>query len=352
VEKDSERDFYMRTADVIKKEIAALDAEMRKLNTEAESKKIQLNGSYGKLGSPYSFLYAPKLMLQVTLTGQLVLLMLIEELETRGFSVVSANTDGFVTKVPRERYDEFRAVTLDWEMETNLVTEETRYSSLHSRDVNNYIAITKDGEVKSKGAFAPAGPGLKGASGMKKNPNCEITIDAVVAFLKNGTPPEQTIRACKDVRKFVTIRTVRGGALDQDGEYLGKAIRWAYGTKHKTGLSYKLTGNAVPKSDGAMALMTLPDEFPDDIDFSWYVREASAILEDIGLGGVDPALQGRKGVMLGRLGDQKTYHEVLLPVGIARCGRTPESIRDRWDEVDAVPAGYRLCAKCRKEGEL
>lgn len=318
----------------------------------AEALKLTLNGLFGKLGSPYSVVYSPDMMIQTTITGQLAILMLIERLELAGFHVISANTDGFITRVQKSRREEYNVILMDWEFDTMLELEKNFLKSLHSRDVNNFIAIGMDGKVKTKGAFAPAGPGLRGADGMKKNPNCEITIDAVVAFLKNGTPLEQTIRACKDIRKFVTIRTVRGGALDQEGEYLGKAIRWAYGTQHKTGLVYKLTGNAVPKSDGAMPLMTLPDEFPKGIDFAWYVREASAILEDIGMGVVDPALQGRKGVMLGRLGDQKTFHEVLLPVGIARCGRTPEGLRDRWDEVESVPQGYRLCAKCRKESEL
>lgn len=318
----------------------------------AEALKLTLNGLFGKLGSPYSVVYSPDMMIQTTITGQLAILMLIERLELAGFHVISANTDGFITRVQKSRRDEYSVILMDWEFDTMLELEKNFLKSLHSRDVNNFIAIGMDGKVKTKGAFAPAGPGLRGADGMKKNPNCEITIDAVVAFLKNGTPLEQTIRACKDIRKFVTIRTVRGGALDQDGEYLGKAIRWAYGTKHKTGLSYKLTGNAVPKSDGAIPLMTLPDEFPQGMDYKWYVREASAIMEDIGMGVVDPALQGRKGVMLARLSDQKTFHEVLLPVGIARCGRTPEGMRDQWEEVESVPQGYRLCAKCRKEGEL
>ena len=342
----------MQELDLLKAELAQLKRQAALAKNEADAKKLNLNGVFGKLGSPYSVVYSPDMMIQTTITGQLAILMLIERLELAGFHVISANTDGFITRVQKSRRDEYSVILMDWEFDTMLELEKNFLKSLHSRDVNNFIAIGMDGKVKTKGAFAPAGPGLRGADGMKKNPNCEITIDAVVAFLKNGTPLEQTIRACKDIRKFVTIRTVRGGALDQDGEYLGKAIRWAYGTKHKTGLSYKLTGNAVPKSDGAIPLMTLPEEFPQGMDYKWYVREASAIMEDIGMGVVDPALQGRKGVMLGRLGDQKTFHEVLLPVGIARCGRTPESLRDRWDEVASVPHGYRLCAKCRKESEL
>jgi hypothetical protein len=44
----------------------------------ADSLKITINGSFGKLGNYYSALYAPDLMVQVTVTGQLALLKLIE----------------------------------------------------------------------------------------------------------------------------------------------------------------------------------------------------------------------------------------------------------------------------------
>jgi len=68
--------------------------------------KIVLNGSFGKLGSKWSILYAPRLLLQVTLTGQLALLMLIEMIEDAGIPVVSANTDGIVIKCPANRKSE------------------------------------------------------------------------------------------------------------------------------------------------------------------------------------------------------------------------------------------------------
>lgn len=108
---------------------------------EAETKKIVVNGGFGKLGSPYSILYSPNLMIQVTVTGQLSLLMLIERVEKYGFQVVSANTDGFVTKARRDRLDVFESLVWDWEFETGFETEETRYAALYSKDVNNYIAF-------------------------------------------------------------------------------------------------------------------------------------------------------------------------------------------------------------------
>lgn len=316
--------------------------------TIAETLKIVLNGSFGKFGSPYSTLYSPDLMIQTTVTGQLAVLMLIEELEMRDIHVVSANTDGFVTRVPRDRRGEFLSVITEWEWVSGFGTEETEYRGLYSRDVNNYVAITMDGKPKLKGAYATGGPGQPGAAGMKKNPTNEICIEALIAYLKDGTPFETTLSQCKDIRKFVTIRRVNGGALDQDGEYVGKVVRFYYARDVQGTLRYKTSGNDVPKSSGAKPCMVLPEEFPDDVDLSWYLRETTALMQDLGVAAIDPALRGRKGSMLARLGDQKTFHEVHLPSGIAKCGKVPESIRERWHEEEGVPMGFRLCGKCRK----
>ena len=67
----------------------------------SESLKIVINGSFGKFGSKFSALYAPEMLLQVTLTGQLALLMLIEKLENADIKVISANTDGVVSVFDR-----------------------------------------------------------------------------------------------------------------------------------------------------------------------------------------------------------------------------------------------------------
>ena len=78
-----------------------LDAKKSGDGSTAAQLKITINGSFGKFGSMFSSLYSPDLMLTVTLTGQLVLLLLIETLELAGISVVSGNTDGIVIKCPR-----------------------------------------------------------------------------------------------------------------------------------------------------------------------------------------------------------------------------------------------------------
>lgn len=241
--------------------------------------KITLNGTFGKTSSKYSVLYNPKMMIATTLTGQLSILMLIEALERRGIPIVSANTDGIVTKCPRAKEPLLRRVVKVWEQVTNLETEETDYKSIHSRDVNSYVAIKLDGGVKTKGFFAIP---KYGASRLAKSPQNEICTEAVIEFLVNGTPVEETVRACRDISKFLTLRTVSGGAI-QDDESVGKAIRWYYAEGVEGAIHYAKNDNRVPRSEGSKLLMVLPDEFPDDVNYDWYVTECNEMLMDIGV---------------------------------------------------------------------
>lgn len=315
----------------------------------ADSLKIVVNGWFGKQGSKYSILYAPDGLIQTTVTGQLSLLMLIERLEMAGIRVVSANTDGIVCKCPRTMMHVMDAIVKQWETETGFPTEETRYLALYSRDVNNYIAVKqteKDGSwveapngTKNKGAYANPWASKKNlAERLHKNPTATICVEAVEQFLINGTEIDHTIRTDKDIRKFVVVRSVTGGAvkvwgqvppehetpedlvrlagfyeiqkdswvlegetlrearylvdayklaqeltrLPGETEYVGKTVRWYYSKDVQGELVYAKSGNKVPRSEGAQPCMVLPDAFPEDMDYDWYIAEAVKILEAIG----------------------------------------------------------------------
>jgi len=293
---------------------------------DANSLKTLLNGTFGKLGSKYSIFYAPSELIQVTLTGQLALLMLIEEMERVGIAVVSANTDGVVMAVHDnpEWYAKYIHVISWWEQLTGFETEETEYSAVYSRDVNSYVAITTDGKIKTKGAYAPPEPGPSGWP----NPTTQVCVDAVCAYLLSGTPIETTILSCTDVRQFVTIRDVKGGgvwsntqvAVDDwvllvdhgtaqnvwaaagdptktvkrksrpparmvwtDDLKLGRMVRWYYSTDAAGTIRYKTTGSTVPKSEGCRPLMELPATLPVDVNYLWYFAEARSLLNDVGV---------------------------------------------------------------------
>lgn len=244
--------------------------------TTAEGLKIVLNGTFGKLFSKWSILYAPEFGIATTLTGQLLLLMLIEMMEMSGIKVVSANTDGIVLCIPEGLECIADSNVAWWERATGMEMEESLYAALHSRDVNNYIAITMDGKAKRKGVF--------GQSGMNKNkhPDKDICAEAVVAFLKDNIPIEYTIGKCNDIRKFIQVRNVQGGGMF-NGQYLGRAVRWYYGRNCTDCITDKKSGNMVAGSKGCVPAMALPKEMPEDIDRQHYANIAFEMLADVGM---------------------------------------------------------------------
>lgn len=281
----------MATRDELEARLKQLEHDLAKANIEADSLKIVVNGGFGKFGSRWSVLYAPDLLIQVTITGQLALFMLIEMIEDLGIPVVSANTDGVLIKCPKDRYDDLQARIAWWQALTFFETEETRYKGVYSRDVNNYLAVKEGGGdpkakflderlgIKVKGCYCERGSA--GDSVLSKNPEVLICSDAVMELLRNGTPIEQTIRACKDIRRFVTIRKVTGGARKSE-QYLGKVIRWYYSTEMKGEINRATKGDKIPNSDGARPLMELPNEFPTDVNYDRYIDAAVETLHDIG----------------------------------------------------------------------
>lgn len=267
----------------------------------ADALKIVINGAFGKLGDRYSRIYSPDLMLQVTLTGQLCLLMLIDMLESSNIHVVSANTDGIVSQVPRYGRDIFETIIKQWEGITNFETEETGYHSIYSKDVNNYVAVKyKEDDAtkklnfgknwlpekemcKLKGAYANPWPDKKlQIFRFHINPTFQICTEALCAFLMDETPFAHTVRQCTDIRKFISVRDVKG-AGHCDSVYVGKFVRWYISCDSTATINYMESGNNVPETEGAVPCMDLPDSLPGDIDYDWYEARTKQMAVKIGL---------------------------------------------------------------------
>lgn len=283
------RDYAKKETKVCK---AKGDKEgVKKWKSIDSSIKIVINGSFGKLGNKWSTLYAPKLMLQVTITGQLCLLMLIEQLEKAGIPVVSANTDGVVSYYDENQHKICREVIALWEKQTDFQTEETKYKAIYAKDVNNYIAVKEEGGdleakyfdeqlgCKTKGTYSERGSALN--SILSKNPETLICTDAVLNLIVNKVPVHETIKNCNNIKRFVFVRNVKGGG-EKNGIYLGKVVRWYYPKNEPGFIAYAASGNMVANSKGGKPLMDLPTILPDDIDYNWYEKEANAMLFDVG----------------------------------------------------------------------
>lgn len=251
--------------------------EHEEAETGSNGGKIVANGFYGKLWSKYSFALNPQAGVATTINGQLSLLMLIERLELGGVAVRSANTDGIVTHTPAG-LEWYREHVMDWwQAATGFELEHTDYRLLAQRDVNSYVAVSTSGKIKRKGVFAESGI-LSGMQGI--HPDRDIAKDAAVLYMTAGTPIEQTVRACSDIRKFVLSRKVKGGAY-HCGVYLGPTARWYYSAGGTEPLRYA-NGNKVAASDGAQPIQTLPDAFPQDVDYAAYIAYAHKLVSDCG----------------------------------------------------------------------
>lgn len=264
--------FLQVYGSIVNRRIAAKQAGNK---VEADTLKICVNGSFGKLGSKYSALYSPDLLIQTTITGQLALLMLIEKLHLAGITIVSANTDGVVVHHSDALTETAEQIAWEWMLDTSYTLEQTHYCKLASRDVNNYIAVKPDGATKGKGVFAD--------SGLMKNPNQTIIYKAVAEKIANGIPLEHTILGSEKITDFVTVRAVKGGAVWR-GVELGKAVRFYLSTSvpEDESINYKTNGNRVAKSAGAKPLMALPASMPNDIDYQKYITAAEKLLCEVG----------------------------------------------------------------------
>ena len=173
--------------------------------TAAACLKIVANaGIFGKMGSEKSFLCDKKAMYQVTINGQLFLLMLIEKLELAGIHVISANTDGIVTVVPRELEHTADDICHWWEKHLGLELEFTYYTKYVTEGVNSYLTVKRGGSSKFKGRMNPK----MFLEDLSKGYNSPIVAKCVTEYFINGTPVMETLRNAKSILDFCRTQNV------------------------------------------------------------------------------------------------------------------------------------------------
>jgi DNA polymerase elongation subunit (family B) len=238
----------------------------------ADSLRIALNGTFGKTANKYSPLYSPDVMINITLTGQLTLLNLIETLEYHKINVVSANTDGIMLYYRKFGHPVVEKIIKDFSQRTGFIFEATPYRCVALKDVNNYYAVKEDRSVKIKGIYS--------APTLSKNPTAPVVSKAVANWLSKGVAFEKTLKSAS-LTDFISVRSVTGGGVQND-EYLGRVVRWYQTTEQLPPIVYSTNGNKVAKTDGAKACMVLPKNIPQDLNFDWYFQAIIKTVKDIG----------------------------------------------------------------------
>ena len=109
----------------------------------------------GLISVSYTHLYDPQQGTAICVNGQLLLLDLIEkvELEFGDKAIfIQGNTDGVMFKFnSKEDVDRYLEICSNWCKRTGMELEHDFIKKIIQKDVNNYIYIKEDGQIKSKG---------------------------------------------------------------------------------------------------------------------------------------------------------------------------------------------------------
>ena len=299
-----------------------------------ETLKLALNGLSGNLQNEHNFCYSPEAVMKIRINGQLLLLMLAEKLTQVGCRIIQANTDGLFVLLKKDNYQQVNTICRNWEQLTKLTLEEERFEAMYQYAINDYIAVTTlypdmkkrflSGEtiirkstkkpytcieeiqedfIKTKGMFITKVLLGKGLS-------AKIIPEAIIKYFVDGIPVEQTIKECKDIKKFLMSektgkqwhveymnkeqqRTNRfyastnGGYLwkwKDTGHKEGKIITYIepYVGEHKYKASARQYQNMLTAS--GVTLLNKFDDKPIEerkINYRYYLREALKIIEEL-----------------------------------------------------------------------
>lgn len=238
--------------------------------------KLVLNSVYGLLKNKYSLLNNPKASTTVCAIGQSLLYDLTKRLAP-SCTIVQMNTDG-VAFLPLN--DDYLTVWKQWEADWGLSLEEDIFTTFIQRDVNNYIAVDPDGEIKTKGGdvnnFA--------YDAYFKNNNTRIVDIAIVEYLVNGKDVLETLMENVDNPRLYQYVLKAGhtynGTANQDGNLLNTKVNRVFAGKEKglTLFKQRPDGGLVRYADAPSDMLLWNDDcseledFGDKVDLNFYYQ--------------------------------------------------------------------------------
>lgn len=249
--------------------------------------KIILNSMFGISGAKFSDAYDPRRNHEVCINGQLLTLDLIEHLEPY-CRLIQSNTDGLIIQIPDtdEAWEKIDDVCYEWEKRTGLKLSFDVIKEIFQKDVNNYLFITDDGKIETKGAY------LKEKTSLDND--LPVVSRAMVEFMLHKTSPEKTISEANNLMEYQKIvkRSSKYENAWHNGEILhDKTFRVFASTRPEDGFIGK------QKTDGATIekFGNTPDKcfiyndnvqdvaIPEYLDKKYYVDLAYSRLEDFGI---------------------------------------------------------------------
>lgn len=166
-------------------------------NPKNKALKPMINGVYGAGKDRNNPSYDPLMANLTCIFGQMFILDLIDKLEPY-CRLLQTNTDGiFVLCENEEMKNKVIEITNQVGERLKMEFEIDEYTKLIQKDVNNYIAVKKNGELECKGAMVKFNKPIDN--------DLPILNDAVRNYLAYNIPVEQTINECEEYIKFQKV---------------------------------------------------------------------------------------------------------------------------------------------------
>ena len=183
---------------------------------KASALKLVVNTVYGAMLNKYNDLADRRAGRSVCISNQLAMTQLIVMLSKRCKSIdfININTDGIMFEIDKDEDELASKIVEEWSKVTRFEMERDDFAKIIQKDVNNYIGILTSGKMKTKGGFVSLYKG-----GDFKTNSLVIIHKAVVEYLVNGTPVEETIRSADNIFEFQRIEKT-GGTFEGSYHYI------------------------------------------------------------------------------------------------------------------------------------
>lgn len=219
---------------------------------------------------------------------------LVEELELNGIHVISANTDGIIIKLPRNKVDVFKDITKRWNETNRMGADSENYKAYFARDVNNYFAVWENGKVDAKGDLDPK----QYIKDLKKGYDMPVVAKAVYEYFVNNVPIMDTLINHKSILDFCKTQNIgkqfdvvinRNDKGKLYTETIQRHVRFYVSNngsiiqkKQKDTNKLSVLAGGLP----VIVLNTLDDKPIEerDIDYKYYYDECYKIINPIKLG--------------------------------------------------------------------
>ncbi|MEG0309144.1 MAG: hypothetical protein RR636_14465 [Clostridium sp.] len=246
--------------------------------------KIVLNSTYGASKDQYNNLYDPLQANNVCINGQLLLLDLIEHIESQtSFKLIQSNTDGVMFKLNSESdIPVYKYICKEWEERSRMTLEHDIINKVIQKDVNNYIIVMDGEKVKSKGAY------VKKLD--KLDNDLPIVNQALMDYFIKGVPVEQTINEAKqliDFQKVVKVSSKYKKALHGDRIINEKILRIFASKSYLDRGVYKVNSRDTPEKIAGTPERCFIDNsditnkrISRKLDRSWYIDVAKKRIVD------------------------------------------------------------------------